>query len=69
MVDGEAAFRADSGHAALAEAYARDENDEFVKPTAIGQVSRIEDGDVVLFMNFRADRAREFHQRVDRYRL
>ena len=60
VVDGDAAFRADSGHAALAEAYARDENDEFVKPTAIGQVSRIEDGDVVLFMNFRADRAREF---------
>lgn len=59
VVDGEGEFHADTGLAALAAAYARDENDEFVKPTAIGAPCRIDDGDVVLFMNFRADRARE----------
>ncbi|MDC0612162.1 2,3-bisphosphoglycerate-independent phosphoglycerate mutase [Vibrio sp.] len=44
-------------------AYARDENDEFVKATVLqaeGQESSaVQDGDVVLFMNYRADRARE----------
>ncbi len=44
---------------ALAAAYGRDENDEFVAPTLIGQAAPIEDGDAVLFMNFRADRARQ----------
>ncbi len=44
---------------ALNAAYARDENDEFVKPTVIGTGAPIKDGDVVVFMNFRADRARE----------
>ena len=44
---------------ALREAYARDENDEFVKPTVIGQPAGVRDGDVVIFVNFRADRARE----------
>lgn len=44
---------------ALAAAYARDESDEFVKPTVIGEGRAIVDGDAVVFMNFRADRARE----------
>ncbi len=48
---------------ALEQAYQRDENDEFVKPTWIespdGTDARIKDGDCVLFMNFRSDRARE----------
>jgi 2,3-bisphosphoglycerate-independent phosphoglycerate mutase len=39
------------------------ENDEFVKPTAIadgaGPRATMADGDVVVFMNFRADRARQ----------
>lgn len=47
----------------LEAAYSRDENDEFVKATIIqaeGDVSSaMEDGDAVLFMNYRADRARE----------
>ena len=62
LVDGDAAFRADSAAAALAAAYARGETDEFVKPTVVvdgGAPARMEDGDVVVFMNFRADRARE----------
>jgi 2,3-bisphosphoglycerate-independent phosphoglycerate mutase len=47
---------------ALADAYARGENDEFVKPTVIAGHSPISDGDAVVFMNFRADRARELSQ-------
>ena len=44
---------------ALQAAYARGENDEFVTPSVIGDGARIVDGDVVVFMNFRADRARQ----------
>tara|TARA_R110002072_G_scaffold112331_1_gene241289 strand:- start:161 stop:1702 length:1542 start_codon:yes stop_codon:yes gene_type:complete len=48
---------------ALNAAYSRDENDEFVAATVIkaksDQAANIEDGDTVIFMNFRADRARE----------
>jgi len=43
----------------LQNAYNRDENDEFVKPTVIGKPVPMQDGDAVIFMNFRADRARE----------
>jgi 2,3-bisphosphoglycerate-independent phosphoglycerate mutase len=59
IVDAEAQYSAPDAEAALAAAYARGENDEFVKPTKIGDGARIEDGDVVVFMNFRADRARQ----------
>jgi len=47
---------------ALLAAYERDENDEFVAASSIrpdGKAIKIEDGDALLFMNFRADRARE----------
>jgi 2,3-bisphosphoglycerate-independent phosphoglycerate mutase len=59
IVDAEAPYSAPDAASALAAAYARGENDEFVKPTRIGEGARIEDGDVVAFMNFRADRARQ----------
>ena len=45
--------------AALEAAYARDENDEFVLPTVIDGTQPMSDGDAVVFMNFRADRARQ----------
>ena len=44
---------------AIEAAYARDENDEFVKASVIGEKVVIEDGDAMIFMNFRADRARQ----------
>jgi len=44
---------------ALEKAYTRDENDEFVQPTVIGEGRGVKDGDVIIFVNFRADRARE----------
>jgi len=63
LVNGHAPFTAPTPRAALEAAYARGENDEFVKPTAVvaqgAQAVRMEDGDVVVFMNFRADRARQ----------
>jgi 2,3-bisphosphoglycerate-independent phosphoglycerate mutase len=50
---------APSATAAIEAAYARDEGDEFVAPTVVDGGTAIEDGDAVLFFNFRADRARE----------
>ena len=48
---------------AVKEALARGETDEFIQPTVIVEegrpVATIEDGDAVVFFNFRADRARQ----------
>ena len=56
-------FQYDDVSAALAAAYQRDEDDEFVQASLVGSESdalaTVSDGDVVVFMNFRADRARE----------
>ncbi len=63
LVDGAAEFTADDPIAAVESAYGRGETDEFIKPTlllASGKpVATIGDGDVVIFFNFRADRARQ----------
>ncbi|GAB4189774.1 MAG: 2,3-bisphosphoglycerate-independent phosphoglycerate mutase [Wenzhouxiangellaceae bacterium] len=59
IVEADAEHQADIAVAALEAAYARDEGDEFVKPTLIDGGCRINDRDAVLFMNFRADRARQ----------
>jgi 2,3-bisphosphoglycerate-independent phosphoglycerate mutase len=50
---------ASSGVEAVRAAYERDETDEFVRATVVGEEGRIRDGDAVLFFNFRPDRARE----------
>jgi 2,3-bisphosphoglycerate-independent phosphoglycerate mutase len=59
LVCGEAPYHAATPLEALQAAYARGETDEFVKPTLVGDPARIEDGDVIVFMNFRSDRARQ----------
>jgi 2,3-bisphosphoglycerate-independent phosphoglycerate mutase len=59
LTAGEAEHAAASAAEGLAAAYAREESDEFVAPTCIGEAAPISDGDAVLFMNFRADRARQ----------
>ncbi len=63
LVDGHAKYTAATAQEGLDAAYARGENDEFVKATAIvgddGRPATMNDGDVVVFMNFRADRARQ----------
>ncbi len=45
--------------AAIVESYQKDVGDEFVIPTVIGDYHGMQDGDALLFANFRADRARE----------
>jgi 2,3-bisphosphoglycerate-independent phosphoglycerate mutase len=45
--------------AAVEAGYKRDETDEFVMPTAIGDYKGMQDGDGLLLANFRADRIRE----------
>ena len=62
LIAGAAAHQEQSAAAALDAAYARGEDDEFVAPTIIGEPVILTDGDAVLFMNFRADRARQLSQ-------
>ncbi len=56
-------LKAESGPAGIQASYDRDETDEFVKPTVVEKdgrpVALIQDGDSVIFFNFRPDRARE----------
>ena len=59
MVEASSDHHATSGVEALEAAYARGENDEFVLPTVIDGARPMADGDAVVFMNFRADRARQ----------
>ncbi len=48
-----------SGVEAVRASYGRDETDEFIRATVVGDEGRIRDGDPVLFFNFRPDRARQ----------
>ena len=63
MAGGKAEYQAPDALTALQMAYERGETDEFIKPTLIvpagKQGTHIEDGDVVIFMNYRSDRARQ----------
>jgi 2,3-bisphosphoglycerate-independent phosphoglycerate mutase len=63
ITQGKAAYHAQTASAGLELAYARGESDEFVAATEIvppgGAPVRILDGDVIIFMNFRSDRARQ----------
>src|SRR5918996_622238 len=52
--------RAPSAEEAIEQAYARDENDEFILPTVIDTIDgRVRDGEAIVHANFRADRARQ----------
>ncbi|MCL4106130.1 UNVERIFIED_CONTAM: hypothetical protein GTU68_058436 [Idotea baltica] len=66
LTEGRGDYYFDNASSALEAAYARGENDEFVQPSIVqsdGQKpAQISDGDAVLFMNFRADRARQITQ-------
>ncbi len=69
IVEGQGAFTAASAMEGLDQAYARGETDEFVQPTLIvppgESPAHLEDGDAVVFMNFRADRAREITKAIN----
>ena len=61
--NGEAEFHASSIDEALADAYARGETDEFIKPTVITPTKlTVRDG--FLFGNYRSDRARQIMRKV-----
>ncbi|OGT74696.1 MAG: phosphoglycerate mutase (2,3-diphosphoglycerate-independent) [Gammaproteobacteria bacterium RIFCSPLOWO2_02_FULL_57_10] len=63
LTAGKADFHYATPEEALNAAYARGEDDEFVKATSITAAGEapihIEDGDTVIYMNFRSDRARQ----------
>ncbi len=57
-----AGLEAASAAEAVAEASEREETDEFIRPTVIGDYDGVADGDVVIHFNFRPDRARQLVQ-------
>jgi 2,3-bisphosphoglycerate-independent phosphoglycerate mutase len=63
LTQGKADFTAASAQEGLEMAYSRGESDEFVKATSIvppgEKPVRMKDGDAIIFMNFRSDRARQ----------
>ncbi|HYU61324.1 MAG TPA: 2,3-bisphosphoglycerate-independent phosphoglycerate mutase [Solirubrobacterales bacterium] len=58
IVHGEG-LRAASPEEAIRASYERDETDEFIRPTVIGEYDGAADGDAVLCFNFRPDRMRQ----------
>jgi 2,3-bisphosphoglycerate-independent phosphoglycerate mutase len=59
IVHAEATHRFPTAEAAISAAYGRGETDEFVVPTVIGEGLPLGDGDPIVHLNFRADRARQ----------
>ncbi len=63
LTQGKSEYTAPSALDGLEMAYARGETDEFVKATSIvppgGAPVHMKDGDAIIFMNFRSDRARQ----------
>ena len=63
LVNGNGEFTEATASEALHNAYARKESDEFVQCTAIRKPNEVpitlNDGDAIVFMNFRSDRARQ----------
>ena len=52
-------FKAVTAKSAIENGYERGENDEFQKPTVVDSAGLVENGDSIIFFNFRPDRARE----------
>jgi 2,3-bisphosphoglycerate-independent phosphoglycerate mutase len=71
LLEGKGDHHADTGEAAVRAAYERDETDEFITPTTVGEDARIRPGDSVIAFNFRPDRMRQITEKlaekVDRY--
>jgi 2,3-bisphosphoglycerate-independent phosphoglycerate mutase len=62
--DGEGEHHADSGAQAALDAYDREETDEFITATTVGEEARIRPQDVVIAFNFRPDRMREITEKL-----
>ena len=59
IVGREAPHGAETAVEAATDAHARGETDEFIEPTLVDGGPALEDGDAIVFFNFRADRARQ----------
>lgn len=59
ITQGTSTYQYDDPLVALEEAYGRGETDEFIQATRIGETVTLEDGDLVVNMNYRSDRARQ----------
>ncbi|WP_435155064.1 2,3-bisphosphoglycerate-independent phosphoglycerate mutase [Haladaptatus sp. DFWS20] len=64
IVNRETEYTAETAVDAVRESYERGETDEFVEPTLITGGPALEDGDAVVFFNFRSDRARQLTRMV-----
>lgn len=65
LANGRAERHAPDARTAVENAYARGEDDEFVRPASIARSRPIEDGDAFIFFNFRPDRARQLTTAFD----
>ena len=52
-------YTAETASQAIDDAYGKGRTDEFIKPRVLGNYKGMQDGDGILCLNFRADRARE----------
>ena len=68
LCDGRAEHHAETGEEAVRAAYERDETDEFITATTVGEEAPIRPGDSVLAFNFRPDRMRQITTKLDRGR-
>jgi 2,3-bisphosphoglycerate-independent phosphoglycerate mutase len=67
LMEGEAEHEAESGEAAAKAAYERDETDEFITTTKVGdEDATIRASDSVLAFNFRPDRMRQITEALDK---
>nr|MCH9742723.1 2,3-bisphosphoglycerate-independent phosphoglycerate mutase [Pseudomonadota bacterium] len=59
ICDGNAEHAVSRATVAIEQAYARGETDEFVPPCRIGEQVTVQDGDAIIFVNYRSDRVRQ----------
>jgi 2,3-bisphosphoglycerate-independent phosphoglycerate mutase len=65
LLEGTAEHEAESGPAAVRAAYERDESDEFITPTRVGEEAAIDpEQDSVIAFNFRPDRMRQISEKL-----
>jgi 2,3-bisphosphoglycerate-independent phosphoglycerate mutase len=62
IAKGKGKYLAKTAIEAVKQAYERDETDEFIQSTVINLPRKIEKGDAIIFMNYRADRVRQITQ-------
>ena len=68
IVNREAEHTAESGVEAVEASHERGDGDEFVEPTLVEGGPALDDGDAIIFFNFRADRARQLVRMLDNVR-